>query len=153
LKLGDGRLRQSSLAEMCGDLTRTPSPRKTSDTALDGFVTGLHLVQNGRTKERFIIGGADDGTVAFWTIEHVCVSSIAIETNNHSYSSFKLCARWIIFTTPLTKVIQFRDEKAGPLRGCVLCISQDGTIAVIAVDGFQLYETAFYTSSTPTENM
>jgi hypothetical protein len=41
--------------------------------------------------------------------------------------------------------MQFRDEKVSPLRGCVLCISHDGTIAVIVVDGFQLYELSVFT--------
>jgi len=34
--------------------------------------------------------------------------------------------------------MQLQDEQAGPLRGCVLCIAEDGTIAVIVIDGFQL---------------
>ena len=41
------------------------------------------------------------------------------------------------FSTPLTRAVEFQDNP-GPLRGCVLCIAQDGTVAVIAVDGFQL---------------
>jgi hypothetical protein len=36
------------------------------------------------------------------------------------------------------KVLTFEGETVGPLRGCVLCIARDGTIAVIVVDGFQL---------------
>ncbi|KAF8120992.1 hypothetical protein EV363DRAFT_958874 [Boletus edulis] len=31
-----------------------------------------------------------------------------------------------------------QEEHAGPLRGCALCISMDGTITVIAMDGFEL---------------
>jgi hypothetical protein len=57
-------------------------------------------------------------------------------------SHFKLCARWTIFTTPLASVIQIHDtQEGGPLRGCILCISVDGTVAVVVVDGFQLYVT------------
>jgi hypothetical protein len=52
------------------------------------------------------------------------------------YRSLQLCARWIVFTSPLSRVAQYQDE--GALRGCVLCFSLDGTIAVILVDGFQL---------------
>lgn len=55
------------------------------------------------------------------------------------FSTLKLCARWTIFIAPLARVVQFLDSQSGPLRGCVLCVSQDGTIAVVAVDGFQLY--------------
>jgi hypothetical protein len=53
-------------------------------------------------------------------------------------SSLELCARWTVFTTPLAHVAQFQDDEVGPLRGCVLCISEDGTVAVIVMDGFQL---------------
>ncbi|KAJ7119871.1 hypothetical protein C8R44DRAFT_878257 [Mycena epipterygia] len=117
LGYADGRLRQTSLAAMCA--ASPAALHKTSAAAIGGDVIGLHVVQNSRTRERFIVGGGDDGSIAFWTTD-----------------TLTLCARWTIFTTPLTSVIQFRDEK-GPLRGCVLCVSRDGTIAVIAVDGFQ----------------
>ncbi|KAJ7505803.1 hypothetical protein B0H11DRAFT_1851029 [Mycena galericulata] len=116
LGYGDGRLCQTSLAELSA---ASPTPLKESAAVLAGEVTGLHIVENTRTRERLIVGGADDGSIGFWTVD-----------------TLTLCARWTIFTTPLIKVVQFRDEKHSPLRGCVLCISQDGTIAVIAVDGF-----------------
>ncbi|KAJ7068988.1 hypothetical protein B0H15DRAFT_138368 [Mycena belliarum] len=118
LGYADGHLRQASLAELCaGSLA---SPKKASATPISGAVSSLHVVQNSRTRERFVVGGGDDGSIAFWAAD-----------------SLALCARWTIFTTPLTSVIQFRNEKQGPLRGCVLCVAHDGTIAVIAVDGFQ----------------
>ncbi|KAG6827295.1 hypothetical protein H0H92_012460 [Tricholoma furcatifolium] len=120
----DGKLRQSSLIQLIGDTdSRTataeeaPSPR---DAVLNGHVAGLHVVSNGRTKERFIVGGADDGSVAFWTFDH-----------------YKLCARWTLFITPLSYVVQIPDTEKSPLKGCALCISADGTIAVIVIDGFQ----------------
>ena len=58
-----------------------------------------------------------------------------------SIRDLKLCASFIQFLVPLLHVVQVRqqEEHAGPLRGCALCISVDGTIAVIAVDGFELY--------------
>jgi len=59
-------------------------------------------------------------------------------TDNALRSSLELRARWTIFTTPLAHIIQFADEKAGPLKGCVLCVSEDGTVAVIVIDGLQL---------------
>ena len=52
--------------------------------------------------------------------------------------SLKLCARWTVFTSPLARVVSLHDESVGRLVGCVLCISEDGTVAVIALDGFQL---------------
>ena len=53
--------------------------------------------------------------------------------------TLKLAARWTVFTTPLARVISLQDSKVGRLYGCVLCISQDGTIAVVTADGYQLY--------------
>ncbi|KAJ7281956.1 hypothetical protein C8J57DRAFT_1298981 [Mycena rebaudengoi] len=118
LGYSDGSLRQCSLAQM--SVATSPAPLKASASSIADAVIGLHVVHNSRTRERFIVGGGDDGSIAFWTID-----------------TLNLCARWTIFTTPLASVIQFRDERRGPLRGCVLCVSQDGTIAVIVVDGFQ----------------
>jgi hypothetical protein len=46
-----------------------PSPEPVSDMPLNGYVIGLHLVYNERTKEQFIVGGADDGSIAFWELE------------------------------------------------------------------------------------
>ncbi|KAF7355313.1 WD-REPEATS-REGION domain-containing protein [Mycena sanguinolenta] len=118
LGYADGRLCQTSLASMCA-----ASPTrllKTSSAPINGCVAGLHVVQNSRTRERFVVGGGDDGSIAFWSAE-----------------TLALCARWTIFTTPLKSVVKFQDENQGPLCGCVLCISQDGTVAVIVVDGFQ----------------
>lgn len=52
-----------------------------------------------------------------------------------AFRTFKLLAKWTIFTVPLAQVINLHE---GRLRGCALCISKDGTIAVIGIDGFQL---------------
>ncbi|ETW82184.1 hypothetical protein HETIRDRAFT_445035 [Heterobasidion irregulare TC 32-1] len=70
--------------------------------------------------ERLIVGGADDGSVAVWDSD-----------------SLNLLARWTIFTTSLTDVVQIRQDKGEPLHGCLLCISYDGTIAVIVLDEYQ----------------
>lgn len=110
-----------------------------SDVPLNGSIVALYQVQNERTKERFIVGGSDDGCIALWLQECVlrfsAIFSIPDGTLN---SSLELCARWTVFTTPLAHATQIRDEKAGLLNGCVLCVSEDGTIAVIVVDGLQL---------------
>lgn len=41
---------------------------KTSDSPLDGYLVGLHVIQNFRTREKYIVGGADDGSIAFWSL-------------------------------------------------------------------------------------
>ncbi|KAG5644671.1 hypothetical protein DXG03_007970 [Asterophora parasitica] len=67
----DGVLRQSSLMQLIGESEKASHSQKVSDSPLNGFVTGLHFVQNSRTREKFIVGGGDDGSVAFWTAEYV----------------------------------------------------------------------------------
>lgn len=75
----------------------------------------------------------------FGHTSNVCFASRqSIHTNRTLNSSLELCTRWTVFTTPLHQVTQFRGQQAGPLTGCVLCVSQDGTIVVIVIDGFQL---------------
>ncbi|KAF8964335.1 hypothetical protein BDZ97DRAFT_1919029 [Flammula alnicola] len=119
----DGLLRRFSLAQMARQSekssTLASASMKTSNLPLGGHVVGLHVVQNNRTRERYIVGGGDDGSIAFWSL-----------------TTFELVARWTTFITPLAKVIQFEADKTGPLRGCALCISRDGSIAVIVIDGF-----------------
>ena len=52
----------------------------------------------------------------------------------------QLKARWIVFVAPLTKVLPLPlEDKGHLLYGCILCVSAHGSIAVIALDGFQLY--------------
>ncbi|PBK67260.1 WD40 repeat-like protein [Armillaria solidipes] len=116
----DGRLRQSSFSQLCQAAPTSSVKQRKSDVPLSGYIMALHVVRNGRTKERYVVGGGDDGSIAFWTSD-----------------TLKLCARWIVFTEPLVRVHQFHKMTTGPLRGCVLCVSQDGTIAVVVVDGFQ----------------
>ncbi|KAL0567058.1 hypothetical protein V5O48_014937, partial [Marasmius crinis-equi] len=122
LGYSDGRLRQTSLIQACRKRSSEVTFSKISDQPLDGYVVWLQEVRNLRTNERLVVGGADDGSIAVWTL-----------------SDLKLCARWTVFNTPLVKVLQFEDIKTGPLSGCVLCVAEDGTIAVVAIDGFELY--------------
>ncbi|KAF9220526.1 WD40 repeat-like protein [Gyrodon lividus] len=132
----DGYLRHTSFSALAlthrqtSPLGSSPSQpvegslfHRTSDISISASIQSLHLIRNERTGHRFIIGGSDDGGIAIWTLQ-----------------GLKLCARFIQFIVPLLRVVQVRqqEESAGPLRGCVLCISADGTIAVIAVDGFEL---------------
>ncbi|KAH7928777.1 hypothetical protein BV22DRAFT_1058262 [Leucogyrophana mollusca] len=128
LGYSDGRIRRTSLTGLAGGgagasiaSAGTSIFDKVSDLAVDGArIESLHLVRNDRTKERFVVGGADDGGIGVWSLD-----------------TLKLCARWTVFLCPLIRVVQLQNEKAGPLRGCVLCVSQDGTIAVFVIDGFQ----------------
>ncbi|KAI0655440.1 WD40 repeat-like protein [Cubamyces menziesii] len=113
----DGRLCRSSLHSLAQNDGATA---QTSDFSLPGAILALDAVTNARTGERVIVGGADDGTITMWSLD-----------------TLKLYARWTVFTTPLARTISLHDEKMGRLHGCILCVSQDGTIAVVAVDGLQ----------------
>ena len=53
----------------------------------------------------------------------------------YSLRTLQLLARWTVFTEPLGDVIYL---SSGRLKGCVFCVARDGTIAVVAVDGYQL---------------
>lgn len=96
---------------------------KVSDMSLPSSILNMHLVRNDRTGERFILGGTDDGGIAIWALE-----------------SLKLQARFTPFIVPLTRVAQVlqSNETAGPLRGSLLCVSSDGTVAVVSIDGFEM---------------
>lgn len=50
-----------------------------------------------------------------------------------------MCARWTLFNTPLAHVVRTKGDTVGRLKGSLLCVAQDGTIAVFYIDGFQLY--------------
>lgn len=64
--LADGYLRQFLLPQMS---SRLHTPQKFSDSPLNGYITTLQSIQNLRTKVNYVVGGADDGSVAIWTAE------------------------------------------------------------------------------------
>ncbi|KAH9932736.1 WD40 repeat-like protein [Epithele typhae] len=113
----DGLIHRTSLIDL---IQHTRQDKSTSDISLGGAVVHLDIVQNPRTNERVLVGGSDDGAIAIWDI-----------------STLAACARWTVFTTPLAQVISLHDEDVGRLHGCVLCVSQDGTVAVVAIDDYQ----------------
>jgi WD repeat-containing protein 7 len=60
-----GRSSFADLVQIKSNLT----PGDMSDIPLDGPIVGLHIIQNDQTGERLIVGGADDGSVAIWSLE------------------------------------------------------------------------------------
>jgi hypothetical protein len=65
----DGYIRKSSFYEIACQVSGTSAAENTSNLPLNGSVISLDQVQNYHTKEQYIIGGADDGTVAFWELQ------------------------------------------------------------------------------------
>ncbi|KAI9511385.1 hypothetical protein F5148DRAFT_1323298 [Russula earlei] len=118
LGYSDGTIGRSSFANLV-QLNSDLASEDRSDIPLNGCIVALHVVQNDQTGERLIVGGADDGSIAIWSLE-----------------SMKTLARWILFITPLQRVLHQRYDKGGPLGGCLLCVSGDGTIAVIALENY-----------------
>lgn len=138
LGYSDGHIRQTSLPCLLQRGYHAQSPPlsnfspisgsdvlfdKVSDMSLPSSILNMHLVRNDRTGERYILGGTDDGGIAIWTLE-----------------SLKLQARFTPFIVPLMRVAQVlqSNETAGPLRGSLLCVSGDGTIAVVSIEGFEM---------------
>ncbi|KZT28728.1 WD40 repeat-like protein [Neolentinus lepideus HHB14362 ss-1] len=113
----DGFIRRSSLANIAADGT-SASTKTSSDVSLNAMITSLFVVNVRQTSSRMTVGGGDDGSIACWDID-----------------SLALIARWIVFTGPLQEVAEIPESSN--LKGCMLCISHDGTIAVIAIDGYR----------------
>lgn len=77
--VADGFLRQFSLEEMTRISAKSltiSSAVKTSDLPINGHVVGLHIVQNHRIRERYVVGGGDDGSIAFWSLRRVHILSV-----------------------------------------------------------------------------
>ncbi|TDL19727.1 hypothetical protein BD410DRAFT_773671 [Rickenella mellea] len=116
----DGAIARTTFSDMVTPKTGGEKyPR--SNEGLEAKIVSLHLIVSNRTKQQELIGGGDDGAIAAWDPR-----------------TLKLRARWIVFTSPLAQVIELRDENVGRLRDCALCISEDGTIAVVVIDGLEL---------------
>jgi hypothetical protein len=95
-----------------------------------------------KTTEQMSASLSGDLTMVAWLSGHkrtyTCYLIDTDTTNNVLGSSLELRARWTVFTTPLAHVTQLQEVTAGPLKDCLLCVSEDGTVAVIVIDGFQL---------------
>ncbi|KAL0574420.1 hypothetical protein V5O48_007539 [Marasmius crinis-equi] len=113
-----------------GSSTRSRAEKRLGENKGMTRIVGETSTEEVEDNERLVVGGADEGSFAVWTLSEYIQSLVFL----------KLCARWTVFNTPLVKVLQFEDIKTGPLSGCVLCVAEDGTIAVVAIDGFELLD-------------
>ena len=66
---GDGYLLQSSLVELARGIVRPEQGQRVSDIPLAGCISSMHVVMNERSGRNVIIGGADDGSVAIWSLK------------------------------------------------------------------------------------
>ena len=67
----DGHVRQSTFNDFISG-TRS-SASAISDTRLSGSIVSLHQLLHPRTKESILVGGADDGSIAFWNLKFVVI--------------------------------------------------------------------------------
>nr|XP_019043333.1 hypothetical protein I302_07908 [Kwoniella bestiolae CBS 10118]OCF22263.1 hypothetical protein I302_07908 [Kwoniella bestiolae CBS 10118] len=85
---------------------------------LDSPVTCLTTIAAGAdemTKE-YLVAGDEDGVVRIWTT-----------------SPFKLCGSWTLFADPVKDVASLNMPQAGPLHGCALVTSREGTVGLISL--------------------
>ncbi|KAI0345585.1 hypothetical protein BDW22DRAFT_1426257 [Trametopsis cervina] len=109
----DGKLESSSLTSLLQRKSRGSSGAM-SNLPLAGCITYVGKTRVQRTGENRIIAGSDDGSIAIFSQE-----------------SMQLLARWTVFIEPLQRII---SVSKGRLTGCILCISRDGSIALVALD-------------------
>jgi hypothetical protein len=67
----DGHLRLLSLEQLCKCNGPPSDPIKKSYVPLNGYIIGFQIVTNPRTNDKYFAGGADDGSVAFWSMKYV----------------------------------------------------------------------------------
>ncbi|KAI0076735.1 WD40 repeat-like protein [Panus rudis PR-1116 ss-1] len=117
LGYGSGYIRYMPLAEAIRSFALATNSIR-SDTALPGRIVTIHRVVNPRSSQPRIIVGSDDGGIAIYTLD-----------------TLRLLARWTVFVAPLVDVVPI--EREGRLDGRVFCVSEDGSIAVVAIDECQ----------------
>lgn len=131
---GDGTLGQSSLTSLLTGGWKTYEDR-TPD--VNGLITSLHFIKQERNDKKLVLGGVDDGGIAVWDLSSVMKLS-RCDLPERLCSTLKLLAQWTIFTAPLLTVIPLDKEGVGRLRGCIICVSDDGTLGVITLDSLEL---------------
>jgi hypothetical protein len=147
---GNGLIRKTTLPDL---LILDPSslPNPPHDNSLrDAAITKFLLVHNERTGEPTVVGGGDDGSIAFWELRYNLFPPTNQADSADLFSTLRLCSRWIVFTEPLEWVVQVKEKNADKgekgewattrrqLYGSAFCVSRDGTVAVVAIDGFEL---------------
>lgn len=103
-------------------------------------MTRLWFVTEEWSKDLFLLGAMDDGGIGCWDARYVLLSPVRTLYSLGHFRSLKLVSRWTIFTTELESVITLSlgDDRLGRLKGCVMCVAADGTIAIIVLDGMSL---------------
>ncbi|ELU38230.1 WD40 domain-containing protein [Rhizoctonia solani AG-1 IA] len=115
----NGQLYRSTFSEFLSDPGLEPNKDILSPKA-----TRLWSVTEEWSKTVYLLGALNDGGIACWDSRNL-----------------KLVARWTIFNTELETVINLSlgDDRLGKLKGSLMAVAADGTIAVIVLDSMHLH--------------
>ncbi|WFC97398.1 hypothetical protein MYAM1_000110 [Malassezia yamatoensis] len=97
---------------------------ETHFTPWDASVILLQQVANPRTGTRYILGGTDKGDLAIWNA-----------------SNLRCEAHWSWFTSAIQSIIPLLGvSPTSRMYGCVLCVAQNGTSALLALHDLRLVQ-------------
>lgn len=114
----DGHILMSSLSELVNGQLDVPA--KNIDSYV-GTVTLLQTIENTRTQAKLIFGGTEQGDIIIWNAADLT----------------RLFQRSLL-TSPIVSFIPIgHDDNALRLHGTVACVSADGTVAFISLDGLK----------------
>lgn len=116
----DGNLVYASLAQLvAGDV---PTAKVNNAPRTRSRITLLTVIVNPRTQAKYVFAGYASGYVAFWDV-----------------ATLQLVAQWSLFTVPVTSLHTFGEgDSTLRLNGCAVIVAEDGTGAVILIDGFKM---------------
>lgn len=124
LGLRTGGLAMASLDDVLSDAPAAHTPAAHSHPSWTAPISSLQLVTNPRTGTRHLIGGTAQGDLGVW-----------------DFSTLRSEAAWSWFTSPLQALVPLaRVPPSSRLYGCVLCVSVDGTSALLALDDVRLVQ-------------
>ncbi|WFD41478.1 hypothetical protein MPSI1_000107 [Malassezia psittaci] len=97
---------------------------ETHFTPWDASVILLQQVANPRTGTRYILGGTDKGDLSIWNA-----------------SNLRCEAHWSWFTSPIQSIVPLLGvSPSSRMYGCVLCVAQNGTSALLALHDLRLVQ-------------
>ncbi|WWC65680.1 uncharacterized protein I303_108301 [Kwoniella dejecticola CBS 10117] len=112
-----GNISFSNLASLLSK-TRADSNKNDEPTVdrLDSPVTCMATVSVDDDTPDYLVAGDEDGVVRIWTLH-----------------PFTICGSWTLFADPVSKIAVLDLPQAGPLRGCLLITSREGTVGIISL--------------------
>ncbi|CAO1623791.1 unnamed protein product [Sympodiomycopsis kandeliae] len=115
-----GSLNYSSLSQLVSrDL---PKQQLNNSARTQAALTHLTMLTNPRSQAKIVFGGYSSGHVAFW-----------------DSATLHLIAQWSLLTVPIVGAYTFgQNDNTLRLNGCAVVVGQDGTVAIVLLDGLKL---------------